>query len=314
VALSTTERVARLAAQQDGLLLRQQVLAVGMTPGAVRHRLRADGPWQLVLPGVYASFTGGLQGRQRMRAALLYGGSRSMLSGSTACRLSNMRYFPDPGGRVDLLVPLDCKVSSRGFVRVRRGSVVPLPLHAWGGVPVAPIERAAIDLARDLRSLRDVRALLCEAVQRGLTTPERLQRELQQGASAGSALPRRALADVLAGCRSAPECDLRDLVGRSRLLPEPGWNEPLRGTGRPLLVPDACWPEAQLVVEVDSAEWHRLGTAPEATERRRARLAALGWRVIPVSPRRLREEPEVVLRQIEAAYSAGLAVAPRGRP
>lgn len=35
--------------------------------------------------------------------------------------------------------------------------------------------------------------------------------------------------DIDAGCRSAPECELRDLVRTSRLLPEPRWNQPLPG-------------------------------------------------------------------------------------
>ncbi len=73
------------------------------------------------------------------------------------------------------------------------------------------------------------------------------------------------------------------------------------------MLPDACWPEARLVVEVDSRSWHGFGDAPERTERRRARYAALGWTVLPVSPARLRAEPAAVLRQIEAAYLAGVA-------
>lgn len=62
-----------------------------------------------------------------------------------------------------------------------------------------------------------------------------------------------------------------------------------------------------LVVEVDSVEWHRFGDTPEATERRRARYAKLGWRVLPVSPRRLREEPAAVRAEIEAAVAEGIA-------
>jgi very-short-patch-repair endonuclease len=71
------------------------------------------------------------------------------------------------------------------------------------------------------------------------------------------------------------------------------------------LVPDAYWPEASLIVEIDSIEWHRFGDAPERTERRRAQLAALGWTVVPVSPRWLREDPAAVQRTIERAYLSG---------
>jgi hypothetical protein len=57
------------------------------------------------------------------------------------------------------------------------------------------------------------------------------------------------------------------------------------------------------VIEIDSVEWHRFGETPEMTERRHARLAARGWTVLPVSPRRIREEPVAVLGEIEAAIS-----------
>ena len=158
-----------------------------------------------------------------------------------------------------------------------------------------------------MRSLQDVRAMLCEPVQLGLISPDDLVAAVAEGRRAGTALTRRALQDIAAGCRSAPECELRDLVLSSRLLPEPRWNQPLPGHGRGVPTPDACWPEARLVVEVDSVEWHRLGDAPEKTERRRARYAALGWRVLPVSPRRLREQPMAVLCEIEAATVPGSA-------
>jgi hypothetical protein len=115
------------------------------------------------------------------------------------------------------------------------------------------------------------------------------------------------LADVVAGCRSAPECDVRDLVSMSTVLEEPAWNQPLPDPNGSDLRPDACWKRARLVLEVDSNEWHRLGDSVEVTERRRARYAALGWTVLPVSPRRIREEPAAVLAEIEAAFLAGIA-------
>ena len=102
----------------------------------------------------------------------------------------------------------------------------------------------------------------------------------------------------------------RTHVGQS-CSPRGPLNRPLpdaRGAG---LVPDACLDEALLVIEVDSVEWHRFGDAPETTERRRARLAALGWTVVPLSPRRIREEPVAVLGEIEAACLAGIARAAR---
>ncbi|NED96293.1 DUF559 domain-containing protein [Phytoactinopolyspora alkaliphila] len=129
--------------------------------------------------------------------------------------------------------------------------------------------------------------------------------ELAAAARNHTALARRVLSDLEAGCRSAPECELRDLIATSRTVPPARWNQLLPGARG--IYPDACWPEARLVVEVDSRAFHGFGDAPERTERRRARYASMGWTVLPVALRRIRTEPEQVLAEIEAAYRAVLS-------
>ena len=297
--------LAQLAAAQDGLLSRRQVLASGMTAAALRHALGRGGRWQRIVKGVYATFTGHLQECHLIRAALLYAGPRAMVTGTTACRAYGMKYVP-PGDRPEILVPEHVQRAPIALAGIRRTRNLPDLRHVRS-FPCAPPARAALDACREQHVLRTVRALLCEVVQRGLATPDDLVADLAIGPAAGSALARRAVADVTAGCRSAPECELRDLVHRSRILPEPRWNRPLPDPGGADMCPDACLSEARLLLEMDSVEWHRFGDAPERTERRRARLAALGWTVLPISPRRLREQPEAVLREIEAAYVAGIA-------
>lgn len=116
---------------------------------------------------------------------------------------------------------------------------------------------------------------------------------------AGPASPRRprhrmSLGSRMRAARSAVH------VGRPRSA---SWNHALAGA--PDLVPDAAWHDARVVVEVDSAEWHRLGDRVETTERRRARYAALGWTVLPISARPLREEASEVLHEIEQAVQRG---------
>lgn len=296
---STVEAI-RVARTQDGLLTRQQAALVGVSRSRVRHLVRS-GRWQLALPRVYTTFSGPIGERQLLRAALLYASPGAQLTAATSCRLHGLKYVPGDRSLVHVLVDERRQVASVAFVRVHRTTQLPTP-HTKQGLPVTPVARAAVDACRDTASLRDVRALLCEVVQRGLSTADRLSTAIGAGHSAGSALPRRALADVVGGCRSAPECELLDLLSRS-WLPAPAWNLAIRvGPGGDRAVPDARWAEAGLVVEVDSAEWHDYGESAEQTRRRHARLAAMGWTVIPVSPRRLREEPAMVLAEIEAAY------------
>lgn len=192
-------------------------------------------------------------------------------------------------------------------------------------IPIAPLARAVMDAARyrhqslldssgkmakstRRKLIQDTRALLCETVQRHRVHQAALVAELAGGPRAHSAFARLAMLDIVAGCRSAPECELRDLIRLSRILPEPRWNRPL--PGYPAIRPDACWPDARLVVEVNSKEWHRFGTNVERTEQRQARYAELGWRAVSLSPYRIRTEPKLVRAQLERAYLIG--VTPRG--
>ena len=293
----------QLAASQDGLVTRQQALAAGMSAESIRHMLGAGQRWQRIVAGVYATFTGVLGSRHRIRAALLHAGPRALVTGAYACRAVGMRYVPRGAPLVVLVASTNSRTQTV-LAQLRRIEIMPPPMTI-DGIPVAPLERCVLDTCHGLTSLRSIRALLCESVQLGLTTPERVLETLGGACWKGAGLVRRALDDAVAGCRSAPECELRDLVRTSAVLSEPLWNAQLPGGSDASIVPDACWPGERVVVEIDSAEWHRRGDLVERTERRRARLAALGWTVIAVSPRRLREEPGVVLREIEAAVIAG---------
>lgn len=285
---------------QNGLVARKQALSAGMSPPAVRHALGPTGAWQKVVPGVYATFTGPLADEHRLRAAMLRAGTDATLTGAQACRRYGMTYVPR-GAVIEILVPHRTNRTANPLAKVTRVSVMPRT-RTVRGVRVAAPERAALDAARRAGTLQDVRAVLCEVVQRRLATADRLAAEIDRVDRRGMAKARRAVDDLLAGCRSAPECELRDLVRTSAVLPEPVWNQPLPGADD--VIPDGYIDEARLVLEVDSMEHHQIGDKPEFTERRRARLASLGWRVYPVSPRRLRDEPAVVLAEIEAAASA----------
>lgn len=347
--------IPRIATLQDGLITRAQAIQAGMSPAAVKHAIRPGGPWQRIVTGVYATFTGPVQDEHRLRAAVLAAGPDAVITGAWACQLAGLTYGPPPDHHVDVLIADGHHRGNVGFVRVIRTPRLPQPLLYLGNddgrqvrvplekiaagdtslpgvLPVAPPARAVIDTVVRLDRLpaswrptcdeprtcpgcrrgaghaqlarRNVRALMCEVVQRRRASVPVLQAELAAAPRRGGALARAALADIVAGCRSAPECELRDLVRSSRVLPEPRWNRPL--PDHPDIVPDACWPEARLVVEVDSRSFHGFGDAPERTEARRARYAALGWRVLPVSPTRLRRDPHAVRREIEAAYRAGL--------
>jgi hypothetical protein len=59
------EALAVLLKEQHGVVARSQVRSCAMTEAALWHRIRHEGPWQVLLPGVYLSYTGAATAAQR---------------------------------------------------------------------------------------------------------------------------------------------------------------------------------------------------------------------------------------------------------
>jgi hypothetical protein len=164
--------------------------------------------------------------------------------------------------------------------------------------------RAVADTVSGLADLRDARTVVASAVQQRRCTIDQIAEELRERHSAGNALLRAVLDEVADGIRSAAEGDLRDLIRKSD-LPTPLYNPTLFLDGEFLARPDAWWPEAAVVVEVDSKEYHLLPEDWEQTMRRHRRMSAAGLSVLHLSPRQLRTEWRQVLADIAGALRAG---------
>jgi hypothetical protein len=266
----------------------------------VQHRIRAGGPWQRLLPGVYLTMTGAPTSDQRDTAALLYAGPGSVITGSAALRRHGL---PGPGsGIIDVLIPVRRRRESAEFVKIHRTTRFPEQPYASGSVQFAPPARAVADAARGLPALAAVRALVASAVQRDRCTVAELAAELRDGPVRESALLRLALAEVTDGIRSGAEGDFRALLIRAG-LPMPMFNARLYCGDVLLAVPDAWWPDAGLAAEVDSREWHLSPADWERTMRRHDRMSACGIVVLHFTPRQIRLEPAVVAATIKTALS-----------
>ena len=300
------QRLADVLRRQHSVIGRDQALACGLTKAALEHRIRAGGPWQRLLPGVYLAVTGSVSAEQREMAALLHAGPRSVLTGMAAARRHGLRV--PPASVIDVVVPLDVRRHSTGFVRMHRSGRMPAEVCASGQVRFTMPARAVADAARSLNSAREVRALVADAVQRQRCSIEMLNVELEQGPAKGSALLRVALTEVRAGIRSVPEGDLRIVLRRGR-LPMPVFNARLYDGDALLAVVDCWWPDAGVAAEVNSREYHFSAEDWQRTMRRHDQLVARGVLVLHFTPRQIRAEPQEVVAQIQAALVAG-----RGRP
>jgi hypothetical protein len=294
-----------LVARQQGVVGRDQALGAGLTPGALRHRIRPGGPWQRVVPGVYLTVTGQPTREQMRIAALLYAGPDGLITGPAA--LANYQIRSSPTRVVDVLVPAASKRTGADFVAVHRTWRMPEEVTCDGPVRFAPAERAVADTVRGMARLENARAIVASAVQQGRCTVEQLVAELREGPMRGSAPLRSVLAEVIAGIRSVPEADLRGLV-RCAGLPEPLYNARLYLGSLFLAQPDAWWPRYGVAAEVDSREWHLSPADWEQTMARHARMCAAGIVVLHFSPRQQRDQPGEVTAAIAGALRAGRAL------
>jgi hypothetical protein len=297
------DRLAATIREQEQVISRGQALACGMTRAALEHRIRPGGPWQRLLPGVYAAQTGAAAVAQKDMAALLHSGPGSVLTGMAALRaLGVTAAEPET---FDVLVPASRRPASVAFVTIHRTARMPEGVIRQGRRLYALASRALADAARGMASLPDVRALIADAIQRGICPLGALDYELGAGGRQHSALLRQVLAEARDGIRSVTEGEFRDLIKRAG-LPMPMFNPRLRtADGAFIARPDAWWADAGVAAEVDSREWHLKPADWEETMRRHDAMIRHGILLLHFSPAQVRQEPATVSSAIADALTAG---------
>jgi hypothetical protein len=299
-----------LVESQRGLLTRGQALAAGLDDEAIRRELH-DGRWQRLLPGLYATFTGGVTLEQRRLAAALYVGRRAQITGVAALVWHGFRHVPEDGA-VHMLVPHEARRTSRGFVRIQRTLRLDPHARAGNGYQVCSVGRAVADACRLFDDLRSARAVVSEAVQRRMTTLDALGRELALAGTSRTRLLRRALREVGVGARSAPEIEFKEILDRTAVAGKVVWNPRLTGEhGDRLPCPDGWIDEVGIALEVDSREYHLGPEEWQTTMRRHNILATHGALVLHFTPSEIRSRPTHVRNVIETAYRERLATGGR---
>jgi hypothetical protein len=290
--------------RQHDVIAHDQAMACGVTPGALKHRARDGGPWQRLLPGVYLAVTGTPTWAQREIAALAYAGSDSVITGAAALPHHGIR--APAADLITVLIPARRAVRSTGTVRVCRTARMPEMFLNDHGVRVALPARAVADTARALTGLREVRAVVADAVQSGHCPIFLLADEAAEGPRRHSALLRQAIAEVGEGVRSVAEAEFADLLRRAR-LPLPLFNARILAGRELVAIADAWWPDAGVAAEVDSREWHLRPADWERTLERHAAMTAHGILVLHFTPNAIRREPGRVAAEVRAAIKAGRA-------
>jgi hypothetical protein len=296
------DRLARTIAAQHQVISRIQALACGIPRSTITSWCKPEGKWQRLLPGVYLTVTGKPVTEQRLMAALLYGGPRSVITGPAALRAYRLR-VPGPDA-IDILVPLATRRQNAGSVRMHRSRQLPR-VRRIGPVRYAEPARAVADAAQVLASVDDVRAIVAEAIQKQLCNLAQLGLELERAGTRDMSRLRTALADVREGSRSVAEIRFRERVQQSG-LPHPQYNVFLRAAnGTDLGEVDVWWADAGVSVEIDSQEYHFYRADWLRTEAKRSRLLKHGIFPHNIAPVRVANDWDAIYSELKSSLEKG---------
>lgn len=207
------------------------------------------------------------------------------------------------GQTVHVLIPERHQIKSTKFTVVERTIHMP-DKRVIDGVPLAAPARAVLDATRRIREVDPVRAILIEAVESGLCTVTELSAELESGSKRGTALPRAVLKELRSNVKSVPEAAALSLWKRAGLPPAERNVKIFDSQGNYIAMPDSWCDEVAFAWEVDSYDFHFEKTAYAKTIKRNGRYACAGIVVLQTLPSQIRDEPEKVVAELQAAFES----------
>jgi very-short-patch-repair endonuclease len=290
--------IARIATKQHGVVARAQLLAAGLTRGAIDHRLET-GRLRALRRGVY--LVGAVAPpRAPEMAAVLACGPGAVISHTSVTHLSALLpYKPDT---IHVTVPGRGPGQKPGLTIHRVLRLDHRDVTTFDRIPVTTPARTVVDLASVLAP-NALERLLAEVFLRRLATRRDLQGVLERaGRRRGIAAVRRLLEDrEPAYTRSEAERRFLALI-QSAGLPRPEVNARVG----PFEV-DFVWRAERLIVEVDGFRYHASRAAFERDRARDAKLQAHGWLIMRVTWRQLSERATAVAAQVAGALARRVA-------
>lgn len=293
----TYGRIAERARHQLGLITYAQLDDVGVSRAA-RRALIASGRYEQRGRRVLADAAAPATPEQRILAAAL-DVPGSVATGPTGAWLCGARGFRP--------WPVHLLVKRGGHHRPAEGVLHEtfwLPEHHRQtvlGVPCVSDSRLPFELAADVHPLRLRRVVDFLVSSRGLEVDAlaRVVAELCRSGRPGSAEMRVVVDERLPGYvppASELEAVFRDVCAAAG-IPQPVRQLNAGGDAWIGRV-DVAFPEAKLLIELDSRRWHDTSTAFEDDRQRTNDLVLAGWRVVRITWRMLHDHPERVVTLI----------------
>lgn len=286
-------RIARIAAGQFGCITAGQLMATGLSRGAIQGRVRSGRIFR-VHSGVYRVGHDESNDEQRFMAAVLAVGADAALCDLTCAFVRGLW----KRSRIDVVqVVCGRRVDvPRITIKFSRHWDADVDIRFVNGLPCTTVERMALDLGCSLTRYQ-LTNVLKEAAFQGAFDPAALEREMQRlGGRAGTVVARQALESFARGCtgtRSALEDRFVRLVEIAR-LPAPD------DAGVPVgpHEVDLVWTRQRLIVEVDGPG-HRQPNSRRKDPARDADLRSAGFEVVRFSNRDIDTRQIEVVRLLE---------------
>lgn len=287
---SVDARIAAIASAQRDLLTIAQLLAVGLTDGAITRRV-ARGVLHRRHRGVYSLGGAPLSPEAAALAAVLACGPGAALSHLALAKLLAISRFPAP--LIDVTSPRRRKVAGARVHHCR--SLNPRDLTDRDGIPTTTAHRLFVDLSDPLTA-HQLANVIHQGAYRGLYV-EAAVRDVAARCNGRHSLATLERAMALhrmgsAGTKSGAEDAFLTLD-----LPEPLVNMHL--LGREV---DFHWPERRVVVEVDGI--HGLPWTVVDDAGRDAALVTAGWTVLRVPAHDVYQRRELVTARTVAALAS----------
>lgn len=288
--------MARVAAQQSGVISLGQLRRAGLTDGDVRGWVKR----RHLLPlhrGVFAVGHPRLTPRAHLIAALLAVGPHAFLSHRTAAAVWGLR---DISTRRIELTALGITRRSRGplVIHRTRGPIDLADVRTRNGLRVSSVPRLLIELA-PRESARELDRLITLAVRKRILDIEKMQSALARyGRRPGLSKLKGVLKDYLPrpDRKSGLERAFDELLAKHPEVPPPQRNVHIDGWEI-----DCYWPEQRLAVELDGRPYHIVAKELERDRLKDAKLLKVGIRVLRITDSRFELDPLGALGDLLAA-------------
>jgi len=294
--------IAELAARQHSVFSRVQALQVGFTVKQIKHRL-ATGRWRRVRQGVYALAGSTPSFEQEVMAATLWAGDGAVASHRTAAELYRIDGIRSRKP-IHITVPRGRFPQAPGIVTHRTSLLGPGDTATVHGIPATAPTRILLDSG--LIVPKNVLELgLEDVLRRGYASEAWILRRLERlgGTHRQTARP---LVEVLterdpncAPLESVLEYEAWNLLAQSR-HPRPVRQFPVKYRGQEMRI-DFAYVDQMLAVEADGFRWHSGRLKWGIDRRRAAMLAALGWRIFPITWGDIQLDPLGTLAMLDEA-------------